>query len=179
MMSDNQFPPDVGMRLAAFRAFDDVLNWINTQTEQIIDKKHLYAAVMEMRPKPEEIAALGYQRVPENYVVVHDRHVDIAIGLLEVPEKDRGFCWHVEAEGVLRALVLATAVKVSDGMEAIDDNTVDESIIDIVHCEDGKWYFWQECWSDRYGPFATREEAEIAFDNYCQFVLGINDGNIS
>jgi outer membrane murein-binding lipoprotein Lpp len=44
----------------AWSAFNDVLNWINTLTEQHIDKKKLYAAVMDMRPKslPEDVAAL-------------------------------------------------------------------------------------------------------------------------
>lgn len=35
----------------AFFAFNEVLNWINTQTEQVIDKSKLYAGVMEMRPR--------------------------------------------------------------------------------------------------------------------------------
>lgn len=43
--------------LAAWSAFDDVLAWINTGTEQFIDKKDLYRAVMEMRPKSDALAA--------------------------------------------------------------------------------------------------------------------------
>lgn len=35
----------------AWFAFDAVLAWINVQTEQQIDKKALYKAVMEMRPR--------------------------------------------------------------------------------------------------------------------------------
>ena len=37
---------------AQWSAFDEVLNWINEQTEQYINKKDLYAAVMQMRPRP-------------------------------------------------------------------------------------------------------------------------------
>jgi hypothetical protein len=36
--------------LAQLRAYEDVLYWINEQTEQYIDKKKLYAAVLDMRP---------------------------------------------------------------------------------------------------------------------------------
>jgi hypothetical protein len=67
----------------------------------------------------EEIQRLRaeYERVPEDYVVVNERHADIALGLLEVPQHERGGCWHIETEGVLRALVLAAAVKASDALE--------------------------------------------------------------
>lgn len=34
----------------AWFAFDHILGWINTQTEQSIDKAKLYEAVMSMRP---------------------------------------------------------------------------------------------------------------------------------
>lgn len=34
----------------AWFAFDAVLSWINTQPTQVIGKKALYKAVMEMRP---------------------------------------------------------------------------------------------------------------------------------
>jgi hypothetical protein len=45
---------------------------------------------------------------------------------------------------------------------------------DIVHYENGKWYFWQECWSDKYGPFLTKEETEAALKYYCNTVLSEN-----
>lgn len=32
------------------------------------------------------------------------RHADIAAGLLGVPQADRGAAWHIEADGVLRAI---------------------------------------------------------------------------
>ena len=35
----------------AWFAFDEVLGWINSQNEQIIDKKKLYKQVMELRPQ--------------------------------------------------------------------------------------------------------------------------------
>lgn len=31
---------------------------------------------------------------------------------------------------------------------------------------DGKWYFWEETWATRHGPFETREEAETALTRY-------------
>jgi len=30
------------------------------------------------------------------------------------------------------------------------------------------WYFYDEIWVDRLGPFATFEEADEAFREYCQ-----------
>lgn len=36
----------------------------------------------------------------------------------------------------------------------------------------GKWYFWNETWSDATGPYNTEEECNIALDEYCREVLG-------
>lgn len=33
------------------------------------------------------------------------------------------------------------------------------------------WYFWIETWADRYGPYQTREECEVAFNKYCEAML--------
>ena len=41
-----------------------------------------------------------------------------------------------------------------------------------VHRIDGKWYFWDEVWVDRLGPYDTEEEAEIALLDYCIKELG-------
>jgi len=43
---------------------------------------------------------------------------------------------------------------------------------DIVHQEDGKWYFWDETWADRHGPFETKEEADKELDKYVKEYLG-------
>jgi hypothetical protein len=53
------------------------------------------------------LTTLGYQRVGPDSVVVHERHANIAMGLLDVPQAERGDCWHIEAEGVLRRLAAA------------------------------------------------------------------------
>ena len=29
------------------------------------------------------------------------------------------------------------------------------------------WYFWNETWTDAYGPYSCRLEAEIALQKYC------------
>jgi uncharacterized membrane protein YbhN (UPF0104 family) len=42
---------------------------------------------------------------------------------------------------------------------------------DPVHEENGKWYFLDETWADRHGPYVTEEEARIALYCYCQWVL--------
>jgi hypothetical protein len=32
--------------------------------------------------------------------------------------------------------------------------------------EDGKWYFWNEVWSDKYGPYKSKEEATSECSKY-------------
>lgn len=36
-----------------------------------------------------------------------------------------------------------------------------------------KFYFWNEVWSDAYGPYNTRAEAEFYLKEYCEKELGI------
>lgn len=43
---------------------------------------------------------------------------------------------------------------------------------DPVHCRDGVWYFWDETWSNEYGPFATAGAAQEAVNRYARLVLG-------
>lgn len=44
---------------------------------------------------------------------------------------------------------------------------------DPVHQkEDGKWYFWDETWTEAYGPYETEIEANQQLDVYCDQVLG-------
>jgi NTP pyrophosphatase (non-canonical NTP hydrolase) len=37
-----------------------------------------------------------------------------------------------------------------------------------VHEYKDKWYFWDETWADRVGPFDTRDEAVDALASYCE-----------
>lgn len=43
---------------------------------------------------------------------------------------------------------------------------------DPVFEEDGKWYFWNEVWVDKYGPYDSEKEARDDLDRYCREVLG-------
>lgn len=43
----------------------------------------------------------------------------------------------------------------------------------VVHEYDNKWWFWDECWADRMGPFETRAETEEALSKYCREYLGL------
>lgn len=48
-------------------------------------------------------------------------------------------------------------------------NTIDnEGSTSPVHEENGQWYFWDETWADRYGPYPTREIAEQKCTEYCR-----------
>lgn len=35
-----------------------------------------------------------------------------------------------------------------------------------IHFEDGKWWFWDETWADRHGPFESEAAAEAALRAY-------------
>jgi hypothetical protein len=44
---------------------------------------------------------------------------------------------------------------------------------DPVHVDaDGKWYFWEETWADKQGPFATEDEARTACTAYTRVLTG-------
>jgi len=34
--------------------------------------------------------------------------------------------------------------------------------------EDGKWYFWDETWAHRHGPYDTQMEVDGAFHRYAK-----------
>ena len=36
----------------------------------------------------------------------------------------------------------------------------------IIHQHNGKWYFWYETWTDRSGPYDSKEKAEKMFWKY-------------
>jgi len=40
--------------------------------------------------------------------------------------------------------------------------------------QDGKWYFFDECWAEREGPYETEEECREALNKYCKDVLNMN-----
>lgn len=37
-----------------------------------------------------------------------------------------------------------------------------------VHEHDGSWFFYDETWSDRYGPYSSEKEAEEACSRYAK-----------
>lgn len=37
---------------------------------------------------------------------------------------------------------------------------------DPIHEHDGKWWFWDEVWANRVGPYNSRQEASEALDKY-------------
>lgn len=39
---------------------------------------------------------------------------------------------------------------------------------DPIHQEGDNWYFWEETWADRSGPFKTKQEATKALQDYCK-----------
>lgn len=55
--------------------------------------------------------------------------------------------------------------------------------IDPVHQENGSWYFWDETWAYRYGPYESKEKAREMLENYAvllstdmNFTKGLDNG---
>jgi len=46
---------------------------------------------------------------------------------------------------------------------------------DPVHQFEGKWWFWDEVWCDRLGPYDTKEEADLAISSYISQLIGEYD----
>lgn len=43
---------------------------------------------------------------------------------------------------------------------------------DPIHQDAEGWWFWDEMWTERYGPFTTEMEAGLACVKYAEEVLG-------
>ena len=41
----------------------------------------------------------------------------------------------------------------------------------VIHQHNGKWYFFDETWTNRVGPYTTKEDAKVALKNYVENVL--------
>lgn len=51
---------------------------------------------------------------------------------------------------------------------------------DPVHQhKDGSWFWFEETWSDEYGPFTSRDDAEESCKRYVREVLGVTNGKES
>lgn len=58
--------------------------------------------------------------------------------------------------------------------QAASDNRIEkipEKTTNPVHQHNKLWYFWDETWSYRQGPYATEIEAREVFKEYCEKVL--------
>lgn len=47
---------------------------------------------------------------------------------------------------------------------------LEHPIKDPVHSEDDKWYFWDETWGDRHGPYVAEEDARYELARYSKFL---------
>lgn len=56
--------------------------------------------------------------------------------------------------------------------KSVEEMQKNEPPPDPVHCDDGKWYFWDETWADRQGPYDTEDEARNKMQDYVEKVLG-------
>ena len=53
---------------------------------------------------------------------------------------------------------------------AVKSVKVQKMRINPVHEKDGKWYFWDETWSDRIGPYDSEQEANKKIRDYAHFL---------
>ncbi len=54
-------------------------------------------------------------------------------------------------------------------LEAVDEH-MDGPTTKAVHKDDGQWWFWDECWADRYGPYESEEQANAACSEYADWL---------
>lgn len=59
----------------------------------------------------------------------------------------------------------------NDGNADVQNGAPDK----VVHEEDGWWFFYDETWSDRWGPFPSKDNARTACGFYCRKFLGIDE----
>jgi hypothetical protein len=45
----------------------------------------------------------------------------------------------------------------------------------VFQDENGKWWFHNETWSDKYGPYETKEAVAKALYTYCKYELGMKE----
>ena len=46
---------------------------------------------------------------------------------------------------------------------------------DPVHRHGGKWFFWDETFEKRIGPFTSEAEADHGYTGYCRKVLELSN----
>jgi hypothetical protein len=44
-----------------------------------------------------------------------------------------------------------------------------------IHQYQDRWWFWDEVWAHRVGPFETQEKAQEALKDYCDYLDGKQD----
>lgn len=56
-----------------------------------------------------------------------------------------------------------------DGTDPLEDYvSASGDPMDPVHAHEGSWWFWDEIWVDRHGPYATEAEARAALRAYAE-----------
>lgn len=58
------------------------------------------------------------------------------------------------------------------GRELRDSDSIDRALSGLPLRPDDKWWFWDETWTDAYGPYDSREDADAACAKYAREMLG-------
>lgn len=56
--------------------------------------------------------------------------------------------------------------------QAIEDKPLSDGSPDPIKRYNDGWYFWDETWTRRFGPFDSKDAVSKSFDSYCKEVLG-------
>ena len=78
-------------------------------------------------------------------------------------------------EGIEVNLRLVQMLNALRSVEAPAVGQHEEKSCDPVRLEDGRWYFWDEVWSQRYGPYGSEEEARSELELYCRTYLALEE----
>ena len=81
--------------------------------------------------------------------------------------------WRAALEWVLTQKIQSTEeVLIDETAIRKEIDQIEQHNPNPVRFEDGAWYWWDETWTDRTGPFDTREEADADCMRYCIECLG-------
>jgi len=59
---------------------------------------------------------------------------------------------------------------------ALDRSSKKREVV-FLNPDDNMWYWYDETWAEKYGPYATKYEAQMAVNKYAEEVLGYGGGD--
>jgi hypothetical protein len=93
--------------------------------------------------------------------------------------RDNGdLCWHAGESGTVKTEDLEYPVRdndcvwlTKDQYDKLPHEVKHPNSTDPVEKSEGLWWYWDEVWADKRGPWFTEEEARAQLKHYCDTVL--------